>query len=103
MAKRAWANKADANQEVIIKQLRDLGMTVAPRHDDIIVGYGGKNYWFELKNPDGLFLKDGVTFASGKIKKGQGEIRKTWLGQYDIVWELSQILDKIGFNKVIKT
>jgi len=92
------AAKVDSNQKQIVKQLRELGISVAPGHDDLLVGYQGKTYWFELKDPDKLLCADGVRFRKGVILDSQKEIMRTWRGHYAIVWELEMILYNIGFN-----
>jgi len=99
MSRMGYRAKVDANQSAIVGELRARGVSVALAHDDIICGYRGHNYWFEIKNPDGLFKADGVTFNKGKIKKSQELIRRTWLGQYDVVWSIEQILAKINYRK----
>jgi len=92
------AAKVDSNQGKIVKQLRELGISVAPGHDDLLVGYQCKTYWFELKDPAKLLCADGVTFRKGVILESQEKIRRTWRGHYAIVWELEMILYNIGFN-----
>ena len=93
------AQKVDSNQKDIVAELRSIpGVSVAVNHDDIIVGYKGRNYWFEVKNPARCFKADGITFRKGVIKESQSKIRSTWMGQYDIVWSVEQILEKIGAN-----
>lgn len=92
------AAKIDANQREIVKQLRALNVSVAVSHDDILVGYKGRTYWFEVKDPGKLLCKDGVTFRKGAITPGQADIARTWRGHYCVVWELDMILYNIGFN-----
>lgn len=51
----------DANQPEIVAALRAAGATVQHLHEvgrgcpDILVGFQGKNYLFEIKNPDRLW------------------------------------------------
>ena len=71
MSKYRQAAKVDANQAEIVSQLRDMGISVELNHDDIFCGWRGRNFWFELKNPDTAFLVDGVTFKKGAIKPSQ--------------------------------
>ncbi len=94
-----YAARVDANQKQIVDELRDMGISVELGHDDILCGWRGRTWWFELKDKDKLFLKDGVTFRKGAIKPSQSELRKTWQGQYDIVWSIDQILKQMGITK----
>ena len=71
---------------------------MAPDHDDILVGYQGKTWWFELKDPKKVFKADGVTFKPGTIREAQAKLRSTWRGHYSIVWSLQQILETIGYD-----
>jgi hypothetical protein len=70
------------------------GVSVAPSHDDILVGYKGKTYWYELKSPE-VANKEGVVYESAK-KPSQKELEKHWTGHYRIVCSLSQILQELG-------
>ena len=51
------AARIDENQPAIVAALREFGATVQPLHavgggcPDILCGYKGKNYLFEIKNP----------------------------------------------------
>ena len=92
-----YAKKIDANQHEIVKALRARHISVAPEHDDILVGYRGKTWWFELKDEKKLFLKDGVTFRAGSVTEGQSRLRSVWRGHYAIVWKVEQILETIGY------
>ena len=96
MSKHRRAARVDDNQKDIVKALRQFpGITVALTHDDIFVGYKGKNFWFEVKNPDVVSPITGEPRPSA-IKKSQKDIRRTWCGQYDIVWKIDQILEILG-------
>ena len=91
------AKKIDANQPGIVKALRAIsGVTVALDHDDIIVGYNGSTYWFELKTPD-CVGKDGKIRESDK-KDTQKKLESEWRGHYRIVWSIDQILSDIGIK-----
>jgi len=90
------AARVDNNQLDIVKSLRKLpGITVEVGHDDILVGYKGKTYWYEIKSPDAA-NKSGVVFCS-KIKPDQKRILRDFTGHYKIVISLEEILDDIGF------
>lgn len=50
--------RVDANQAQIVRILRDMGCSVAHMHElgkgapDILVGFRGENFIFEIKDPD---------------------------------------------------
>ena len=76
MSKYRRAARIDENQSAIVNALRDIpGLSVALEHDDILVGYKGKTFWYEIKKEDGLLKKDG-TFRKGKVKQGQYNLAK---------------------------
>ena len=80
-----------------MEALRKLGASVMYTDQvDLVVGWKGQNYLFEVKDPEKLYLKDGVTYRKGAIKPAQSKLRSTWLGQYDIVTSLEQILEIIN-------
>ncbi len=90
------ALKIDNNQQGIVKALRKIpGVTVEVSHDDILLGYQGKTYWYEIKNPDCVSPKTGEVQPS-KIKPSQKKLLATWTGHYKIVWKIEQILADIG-------
>jgi hypothetical protein len=97
---RRRADRIDDNQSMIVKQLRAIpGITVETGKDDILVGCCDRNgvprtWWFEIKNPDTISKKTGEIIPS-KIKSGQKELCKKWLGQYDIVTSLDEIINVI--------
>lgn len=89
MSKYRRAAKVDANQSGIVKALRQInGVTVELNHDDILVGYKGLTYWFEIKN------------INGKNKKQDSQIKleKEWKGHYLIVSCVDEILSEIGLS-----
>ena len=99
LGKYRQAARVDDNQKAIVEALRDIpGVQVEPGHDDILVGYKGKTYWFELKDPEKVFNLDG-SFKKGAIKPSQERLLDNWTGHYQIVWELGQILKSIGVSK----
>jgi len=90
------ARKVDGSQGAIVKALRDIpGVTVDLGHDDILVGYQGKTYWFEVKDPENALDKNGFLLKHA-VKKSQRKLLSTWNGHYRIVWTLDQILEDIG-------
>ncbi|MEN8171404.1 MAG: hypothetical protein ABFS03_00840 [Chloroflexota bacterium] len=95
MSKYRFAAKIDKNQPEIVAALRKIpGVTVQLGMDDILVGYKGKNHWFEIKEPETVSKKTGKVMDS-KIKPSQHKLRDTWAGHYSIVWNIDQILAEI--------
>ena len=96
MSKYRRAARVDDNQSSIVSVLRSLpGITVQVGHDDILVGHKGKNYWYEVKNPNTISKRTGEILDS-KIKTSQKYIRQSWSGHYRLVWSVEQILDDLG-------
>jgi hypothetical protein len=92
------AAKIDANQPAIVKALRKIpGVTVQTGMDDLLVGYKGFTYWFEIKEPEKVSKKTGEILESA-IKPSQVKLRDTWTGHYSIVWSLEQILAELGIK-----
>ena len=90
------AAKIDGNQPEIVKGLRKIpGVTVELSHDDILVGYNGATYWFEIKEPDLVSKKTG-NIRDSALKDSQKKLLKEWKGHYKVVWTLNQILVEIG-------
>jgi len=98
MSKYRQAAKVDKCQEEIVKRLRSIpGITVAPGHDDLLIGRNGRTYWIELKNPD--VIKKSGGFKSGALKNSQIDLVNNWQGHYKICWTIEQILYEIGLIK----
>ena len=67
MSKYRQAAKIDANQPDIVKDLRKIkGVTVELNHDDILVGYKGITYWYEIKTPESVSKQTGLILESAK-------------------------------------
>lgn len=95
--KRKAFGKQDANQKGIVDALRRLpGVGVAVEHDDILVGYMGCTYWFEVKNPDTISKVTGKVRRNA-LKPSQNDLLDTWPGHYEVVTTLEEILASIGF------
>lgn len=89
-------SKVDSNQSLIVEALREIpGMSVQTGVNDIFVGYGGVNYWFEIKSPDEISKKTNKPYPSA-MKLSQIELSRTWQGHYSIVWTLEQILAEMS-------
>lgn len=87
----------DDNQQSIVQTLRAIpGVTVEPGHDDILVGYKGNTYWYEIKRPD-MRRKDGGWKAKA-LKPSQIKLQSDWRGHYRIVCDVAEILDDLGIN-----
>lgn len=86
------AAKVDSTQNAIVKALRQIpGVMVEVGHDDILVGFRGKTYWFELKEPETVSKKTGHILDSAKKPK-QVELEQNWTGHYEIVHSIEAIL-----------
>ena len=96
MSKHRRAANIDKNQGSIVRYLEMIpGVSVALKHDDILVGYRGRNYWFELKEPEQINTKTGLPWA-GRIKQSQYKLLESWMGHYRICWGLKPIFDDMG-------
>lgn len=90
-------DKVDNNQAKIVSDLEKLpGITVETGHDDILVGYNGKTFWFEIKNPDRCRSEKTGKLLDSCLKDDQKRIKETFTGQYDIVFSVGEILVIIG-------
>ena len=96
MSKYRQAAKIDSNQPDIVKDLRKInGVTVELNHDDILVGYKGLTYWFEIKTPECVSKQTGLILESAK-KTSQKKLEKEWKGHYRIISNVNEILSDIG-------
>jgi hypothetical protein len=85
---RRRADRVDANQPEIVKELRKLdGVTVQVGMDDILVGYEGRSYWFEIK-----------TGPKATVKESQLKLLDNWKGHYSIVWSVEMITNELGYK-----
>ena len=89
------AAKIDINQKQIMDALRDIpGITVQPGHDDLLVGYKGKTYWFEIKSERAVSKRTGLVREKSK-KESQIKLEANWKGHYKIVSTLDEILKEL--------
>lgn len=96
MSKHRRAARVDDNQTQVVAALRKLpGVTVELGHDDFLVGYQGRTFWVELKNPNKRNA-DG-SWKVGALKADQLRIASDWCGHYLITDSLSEILRDINF------
>lgn len=79
-------HRSDGNQAAIIQALERVGATVEVigRPVDLLVGYRGKNYVFEVKT------------ARGQIRQGQRDFLDRWKGQAAVVRSVEAALAAIG-------
>ena len=85
--------RVDANQKDIVKALRDVpGVSVVSigKPLDLLVGYHGRTFLIEIKNPDG---KD----RRGPSWEAQREFMNEWHGQSAVCDSVSQVLAVIGY------
>ena len=88
--------KADRNEKDIVKMLKLIpGIQVQTGHDDILIGFKGKTYWFEIKNPDEVNKDGRPTNKSTQTAKKQAMLEQEWTGHYRIISTLKEILDEI--------
>lgn len=86
MSRYRKAARVDGNQGEIVKALQKIpGVSVATGHDDILVGFRGHTYWFEIKVPE----------KRKRLQPAQTRLKERWTGQYDVVWETEHILNRI--------
>lgn len=98
MSRNRQAARIDDNQNDIVSALRKLeGVQVELNHDDILVGYNGFNFWFEIKNERVVSKRTHKVKESAK-KDSQKRLENEWAGHYRIVWKLEQILEDIGYE-----
>lgn len=71
MKRKSFAKRRDANEPEIVKALRDIGATVIELDKfDLLVGFQGRDYKIEVKNPEGL----------NKLTEIQIDIIENWRG-----------------------
>ena len=78
------AARVDANQPEIVKALRGIGATILHTHQlkncfDLLVGYRGKTYLMEIKDP-------AQPPSKRELTEGEAKFRETWRGSpYHVV------------------
>lgn len=98
MSKNRYSKAVDENQPHIVASLRKLnGVTVELDCNDILVGYKGRNYFIEIKDPSKTLRKDG-RIKTDIFKKSQIDLMRSWKGQYSICWTFMDCLDVIGYK-----
>ena len=93
MARRAA--KININQPIIVKALRDIGCTVTLTHTagagfpDLTVGWQGRTYLLEIKNPD-------APKSSRQLTPDQVVWHDQWRGHVAVVMTVKEALEAIG-------
>ena len=90
------AAKVDSNQNELVKALRDFGCSVyivsmVKGFVDIIVGYNGVNYLFEIKT------------KTGKVSEIQKRLHATWRGKIHVVRNIDDCLQIIKGNNNVES
>lgn len=82
--------RVDANQKALTEALRARGCSVQPIHEvgkgtpDLLVGYMGRNYLFEIKDGD-------KPFSRRQLTDDEREWHKRWKGQVNVVHSIEEI------------
>ena len=93
MSKHRWDAKNDTNQPEIVKALRKVpGLSVETGHDDILVGYNDKTYWYEIKES-----------PKSTVKDSQYKLIKDFTGHYRFAFSVEDILQDIGVQRPTAT
>ena len=91
------AAAVDRNQSEIVLMLRKVGCTVQLLHrvgqgcPDLLVGYRGVNYAYEVK--DGL-----LPLSQRKLTPAEAAWHETWRGQVVTVSSVREALEAIGIG-----
>ena len=90
---RAYAKK-DANHVQVVAQLRKLGVSVwdtavLKNCCDIVCGYRGKNYLFEIKDP-------AKTPSQKKLTEGEEKFHASWRGQVSVIETVDDAMKIMG-------
>jgi len=96
MYKARLAARVDSNQNAIVDALREIpGVSVEPGHDDLLVGFKGQTFWFEVKRQDLISKKTGNLIPSAK-RDSQKKLESEWAGHYRVVTCIDEILADLG-------
>lgn len=89
------ASRSDENQPAIVAALRACGATVTPTHGvcggfpDLVVGYQGRNFLLEVKDP-------AKPKGDQKLTPAQIEWHAAWRGQKAVVKTVDEALIAVG-------
>ena len=90
------AARTDANQKEVVANLRKLGFSVQHLHQlgkgcpDLLIGKEGRNWLFELKDPD-------KPPSARQLTEDEKKWFHTWRGQVDIGYDAESIVDLIDY------
>ena len=91
------AARVDTNQAQIVAELRQCGVTIEHLHTigqgcpDILCGWRGENYAFEIKDPD-------KPPSKRRLTEDEERWHQEWGGQVDIILTAEDALKVMGFN-----
>ena len=88
-------HRADHNQQQIVADLREMGFSVDPNHDDLLVGKNGLNLWCEIKDPKRMNHK-------GALQPKQIDRLKTWRGAYIIAYCTEDVVRWFRENQLLR-
>ncbi len=78
----------DGNQKALVKELRSVpgvSVWIINTEMDIVVGYRGQNFIFEIKDPD-------KPPSGRKLTDNEIKFLETWTGQADVVFTAEDVL-----------
>ena len=84
--------RVDENHPKIVEQLRAMGCSVQSLADlgkgcpDILVGYRGKNYVFEIKNPD-------MPPSKRNLTEDEARWHSYWRGQVNTIETVAEAIE----------
>jgi len=90
MGRRNVRGKPDKIQSNIVEELRSIPgisvyiLSMYPRQLDLLVGWRGRTYWYEVKNDE-----------KGEPTRAEREILAGWTGHAKLVWSSEMILEDI--------
>ncbi|MFC2085212.1 hypothetical protein ACFLS9_09150 [Bacteroidota bacterium] len=86
--------KRDSNQKKIERFLRAVGISyfdtsqIGRGFPDIVIGIRGRNYLFEIKNPE-------VSKSGQKLTESEEKFHQIWGGQIKIVRTIEDVISEI--------
>lgn len=89
------AARTDRNQKQVVEDLRALGFSVQHLHQigkgcpDICVGKNGRNYLFELKDPE-------KPPSARRLTSDEEDWFSKWRGQVDIAHDAEEIIEIVN-------
>lgn len=101
MARQARANRVDSNQRVIVRDLRKAGYavrvtsTLGDGFPDLIVGAHGRNFLFEIKDPD-------KPPSERQLTDDQRLFFDDWRGQCDVIHAVEDAFEYIKLQIRLK-